>query len=156
MKALLISASSVLLQFHMGPYVTPVFTEFNAKEIHWLQSLKSQTSYIFLSREPLPCGQTVRKRSYPTYYYSETSVWMKGMYFNTGFHYQKLHHVRKSYCKRGSRDTIQDKDNFTDVSLWRTLFCLGPQRYHQIDLKILTDINNIHWGPTQLQDWSRT
>lgn len=56
------SASSVLLQFCMGPYVTPVFAEFNGKEIHWLQSLKSQTSYIFLSREPLPFGQTVKKK----------------------------------------------------------------------------------------------
>lgn len=56
------SASSVLLQFCMGPYVIPVFAEFNGKEIHWLQSLKSQTSYIFLSREPLPFGQTVKKK----------------------------------------------------------------------------------------------
>ena len=59
---MLMSASSVLLQFFMGPYVTPVFAEFNGKEIHWLQSLKSQTSYIFLSREPLPFGQTVKKK----------------------------------------------------------------------------------------------
>ena len=154
------SASSVRLHFCMGPCVTPALAEFNGKEIHWLQSLKSQTSYIFLSREPLPFGQTEKKekekRSYPTYYCSETSVWMKGMCFDTGFPYQKLHHVRKSYDKRGSMDTIQDKDNFTDVSLWRTLFCLGPQRYHQIDLKILTNISNVHWGPTMLQDCSRT